>query len=192
VEILSIKITTFSKGGNTYTANPTVTFTKSGPDPAPSTLGGRTVDFQADGTVTITGVGAKDLIEYSTGPNDGEREHQRRGHRDQTMNAGEMLRIDFTKDAALAGSPNGSDLVMGTHKDVNDFAFLVSQNTPSGDHSSGTVLIKIFDCNNDKIFTNDTLDTITTVKYNSTVIYQNGVGTPVELIGVTLQPVPLA
>lgn len=99
------------------------------------------------------------------------------GTGNQTMNAGEMLRIDFTKDASLAGQPTGSDFVMGTHKNVNDFAFLVSQNTPSGDHSTGTVLISIFDCNNDKSFTNDTLDIVTKVKYNSTVIYDNGVAT---------------
>jgi hypothetical protein len=103
------------------------------------------------------------------------------GAGNQTMNIGaagapgEMLRIDFANNASLAGSPLGSDFVAGTHETINDFAFLVSQNTPSG--TTGAVLIKAWDADNDKVLfgdPDDTLDTITVVKVNDVVVYDHG------------------
>ena len=90
---------------------------------------------------------------------------------------GETLRIDFTENVSLAGSPLGSDFTLGTHKNVNGFSFLVSQNTPSG--TEGTAYVQVFDADNDKILvgdTDDTLDTITQVLVNDIVVYDSGVG----------------
>lgn len=97
------------------------------------------------------------------------------GVANQTMNAGENLRIDFGTNLALAGSPLGSDFTLGTHQTVNGYSFLLSQNTPSG--TTGTAYIKVYDADNDKALTgdaDDVADTITQVKVNGIVVY--GVG----------------
>ena len=109
------------------------------------------------------------------------------GVANQTMNAGEMLRLDFEHGLALAGSPTGSDFTAGVHDTVNDFAFLVSQNTPSG--TTATMLIKVYDTDDDKNFGNDTLDTITQIKVNGSVVYANGTPTAVSINGHTVQAV---
>jgi hypothetical protein len=76
----------------------------------------------------------------------------------QTMNAGETLRLDMVTGGALAGSPSGSDFNYTAHQTVNGFSFLVSQNTPSG--TEGTVFVKAYDADNDKILTGDAGDTV--------------------------------
>jgi T1SS-143 domain-containing protein len=80
------------------------------------------------------------------------------GTDNQSMNPTEMLRIDFAIGASLAGSPLGSDFNLGTHKTVNGYSFMVSQNTPSG--TTGTTFIQAFDADSDKILVGDSGDVV--------------------------------
>lgn len=133
-------------------------------------VGGTTLDLLFSGTKN----GAISSVNVST---------TGAGVANQTMNAGESLRIDFGHDMLLTGSPNGSDFTSGSHQIVNGYSFLVSQNTPSG--TTATAYIKVYDADNDKVLTgdpDDTVDTITQVKVNGILIYDTDPNT-------TLQPI---
>lgn len=156
-------------------------------------VGDTTLDLLFSGGDTDGGLPADHSVNVST---------TGAGVDNQSMNAddgvGETLRIDFATDIALSGSPNGSDFtstIVGfptviNHTTVNDFAFLVSQNTPSG--TTATVLVMAYDADNDKLLTGDTgvghdvIDPITMVKVNDTVIYDNGTVTPTVINGKTV------
>jgi len=106
------------------------------------------------------------------------------GTDNQSMNPGETLRIDFAEGAALAGSPLGNDFVLGTHKTVNGFSFLLSQNTPSG--TTGTAYIQAIDADGDKVLVGDAgdvADTITKVQVNGLTVMENGVVTDQTING---------
>jgi hypothetical protein len=135
-------------------------------------VGGTTLDLLFSGGDTAGGLpGAHSVNVSTTGA----------GVDNQSMNAasglGETLRIDFATGASLAGSPLGSDFNMGTHKNVNGFSFLVSQNTPSG--TEATAYVKVFDADGDKNLVGDAddmADTITQVLVNNIVVYDSAGG----------------
>lgn len=144
-------------------------------------VGGTTLDLIFSGGDTSNGLPTAHSVNVSsTGA----------GVDNQSMNhtgaLGETLRIDFSTGASLAGSPSGSDFNMGTHKTVNGYSFLISQNTPSG--STATAYIKVFDADGDKTLVGDAddqADTITEVKVNDVVMYSSvtGVGAPTMING---------
>jgi hypothetical protein len=106
------------------------------------------------------------------------------GTDNQSMNPGETLRIDFANGASLAGSPLGSDFVLGTHQTVNGFSFLISQNTPSG--TTGTAYIKAIDADGDKTLVGDAgdvADVITKVLVNGLTVMDGGVATDQTING---------
>ncbi len=145
-------------------------------------VGGTTLDLLFSGGDTAGGLpGAHSVNVSTTGA----------GVDNQSMNAagglGETLRIDFATGAALAGSPLGRDFNLGTHKNVNGFSFLVSQNTPSG--TEATAYVRVYDADNDKILVgdpDDTLDTITQVLVDGVVVYDSGGGYSVMVNGHTV------
>ncbi|MCM2250883.1 MAG: hypothetical protein NDJ19_00850 [Ramlibacter sp.] len=97
------------------------------------------------------------------------------GTDNQSMNEGDLLRIDFMNGGSLAGSPLGSDFNMGTQQTVNGYSFVLTQNTPSG--TTGTLFVQAFDADDDKTFVGDagdTLDPITKLMVNGVTLVDNG------------------
>ncbi|MCW5601487.1 DUF5801 repeats-in-toxin domain-containing protein [Nitrosomonas sp.] len=116
-------------------------------------VGGTSLDILFSGTIPGT-----TTVNVST---------QGAGTGNQTMNPGETLRLDVVTGGALAGSPNGSDFNYTAHSTVNGFSFLLTQNTPSG--TTGTLYVKAYDADDDKILAgdaDDTVDPITMLKIN--------------------------
>jgi len=106
------------------------------------------------------------------------------------MNAGETLRLDLVNGGALAGSPNGSDFNYTAHQTVNGFSFLVSQNSPGG--TEGTVYLKAYDANNDKILSGDagdTVDPITKVMVNGQLLVDGATLHTLTINGHTVTPI---
>jgi hypothetical protein len=100
------------------------------------------------------------------------------------------LRLDLVTGGTLAGSPTGSDFNYTAHQTVNGFSFLVSQNTPSG--TTGTVFLKAYDADNDKILTGDagdTVDTITKVTVNGQVLVDGATLNTLTINGHTVTPI---
>ncbi|MGZ3182160.1 MAG: DUF5801 repeats-in-toxin domain-containing protein [Telluria sp.] len=135
-------------------------------------VGGTSLDLLFSGGDTAGGLPGAHTVNVST---------EGAGVDNQSMNSsgslGETLRIDFDIGAVLAGSPLGSDFTPGSHKTVNGYSFLVSQNTPSG--TEATAYIKVYDADNDKVLVGDPddhADTITQVLVNNVVVYDSGGG----------------
>lgn len=132
-------------------------------------VGGTSVDLLFSGGDTSNGLPGAHSVNVSTNGT---------GVDNQSLNAsagkGETLRIDFEIGATLAGAPVGSDFNPGTHKTVNGYSFMITQNTPSG--STATALIKVFDADDDKVLVGDAgdvADTITEVKVGNFALYDN-------------------
>lgn len=133
-------------------------------------VGATTVDLLFSGGDTSGGLPGAHSVNVSTNGT---------GVDNQSMNAsagkGETLRIDFEIGATLAGGPLGSDFTPGAHKTVNDYAFKITQNSPSG--TSATAFIKVFDADDDKVLVGDAgdvADTITEVKVGNFTLYDGG------------------
>lgn len=138
-------------------------------------VAGTTLDLLFSGSDTDGGASADHSVNVST---------TGAGTDNQSMNPGETLKIDFAVGASLAGSPNGSDFVLGTHQTVNGFSFLLSQNTPSG--TTGTAYVQAVDADGDKVLVGDAgdvVDPITKVQVNGLTIYDNGVFTAQTING---------
>jgi hypothetical protein len=135
-------------------------------------VGGTTLDLLFSGGDTSGGLPGAHTVNVST---------TGAGVDNQSMNRtgtlGETLRIDFAIGATLAGSPSGSDFNLGTHKTVNGYSFLLSQNTPNG--TTATAFVKVYDADGDKILTGDAgdvADTISELKVDNVVMYSTGGG----------------
>ena len=138
-------------------------------------VGGTSLDILFSGTIPGTST-----VNVST---------QGAGVGNQTMNAGETLRLDLVTGGVLAGSPSGSDFNYTAHQTINGFSFLVSQNTPSG--TTGTVYLKAYDADNDKILSGDagdTVDPITKVMVNDQVLVDGTTLHTLTINGHTVTP----
>ncbi|MDB5823418.1 MAG: hypothetical protein JWR21_2122 [Herminiimonas sp.] len=148
-------------------------------------VGGTTMDLLFSGGDTNNGLPTSHSVNVST---------TGAGVDNQSMNAtsglGETLRIDFEKDAVLAGSPNGSDFTPGTHVTVNGYSFMITQNTPSA--TTATVFVKAFDADDDKTLVGDSgdvVDPITQVKVGNTIIFGTGAVSSATINGQTVTAV---
>ncbi|WP_205665239.1 DUF5801 repeats-in-toxin domain-containing protein [Caldimonas tepidiphila] len=143
-------------------------------------VGGTTLDLLFSGGSVAGTAPTRHTVNVST---------QGAGTDNQSMNPGEVLRIDFTKDASLAGSPIGRDFVMGTNTEkYNGFSFLLTQNTSSG--TTGTVYLRAFDADGDKILfgdSADTVDPITKVTVNGVIVYGTGAVPSTVINGRTVE-----
>ena len=139
-------------------------------------VGGTALDILFSGTVPGTS-----SVNVST---------QGAGVGNQTMNPGETLRLDLVTGGALAGSPEGSDFNYTAHQTVNGFSFLVSQNSPGG--TEGTVYLKAYDADNDKVLSGDAgdaVDPISKVMVNGQLLVDGATLHTLTINGHTVTPI---
>jgi Domain of unknown function (DUF5801) len=91
----------------------------------------------------------------------------------QTMNAGENLRLDFVVNGTL--DSKATAFSYAEHQAINGFEFYFSQNTPSGSNREGTVYVRAFDdTDGDLNLTNGTTDPITKIMIGDQVLVDGG------------------
>ena len=111
----------------------------------------------------------------------------------QTMDAGENLRLDFMSGAVFAGK-TGSAFDYSSYQNVNGFSFLFSQNTPSGSSREGTVYVRAFDdsvgaTDNVTNLTNDPPEQITKIMIGSQVLVDGNTLNTLIINGHTVQAI---